>query len=226
MNGPAGRKRKTQHTKKDAMKFVAKILTIAAALSSLSMGANQVTVDSSIKPYAPTSGVSGNLNAVGSDTLNNLMTLWAEGFNKKYPSVKVGVEGKGSSTAPPALTAGTAQLAPMSRQMKREEIAAFEAKYGYKPTEIKVALDAVAFFAMNGILSDLRMDQDSPPSPYPSADRLHFLLHFQARRLQHHRLGRCGSALHERKSHLHLRQKQRLRHERVREGNSPEKRGL
>ena len=142
MNGPAGRKRKTQHTKKDAMKFVAKILTIAAALSSLSMGANQVTVDSSIKPYAPTSGVSGNLNAVGSDTLNNLMTLWAEGFSKKYPSVKVGVEGKGSSTAPPALTAGTAQLAPMSRQMKREEIAAFEAKYGYKPTEIKVALDA------------------------------------------------------------------------------------
>lgn len=143
MNGPAGRKRKTQHTKKDAMKFVAKILTIAAALSSLSMGANQVTVDSSIRPYAPTSGVSGNLNAVGSDTLNNLMTLWAEGFSKKYPSVKVGVEGKGSSTAPPALTAGTAQLAPMSRQMKREEIAAFEAKYGYKPTEIKVALDTL-----------------------------------------------------------------------------------
>ena len=99
MNGPAGRKRKTQHTKKDAMKFVAKILTIAAALSSLSMGANQVIVDSSIKPYAPTSGVSGNLNAVGSDTLNNLMTLWAEGFSKKYPSVKVGVEGKGSSCA-------------------------------------------------------------------------------------------------------------------------------
>ena len=90
------------------MKFVAKILTIAAALSSLSMAAEKVTVDSSIKPYAPTSGVSGNLSAVGSDTLNNLMTLWAEGFSKKYPSVKIGVEGKGSSTAPPALTAGTA----------------------------------------------------------------------------------------------------------------------
>ena len=112
-----------------------------------------MTGDSSIKPYAPTSGVSGNLNAVGSDTLNNLMTLWAEGFNKKYPSVKVGVEGKGSSTAPPALTAGTAQLAPMSRQMKREEIAAFEAKYGYKPTEIKVALDAGASLATKTIPS-------------------------------------------------------------------------
>lgn len=130
----------------DAMKFVATILTIAAGFSSLGMAANQTAIDSSIKPYTPTSGVSGNLNAVGSDTLNNLMTLWAEGFRKKYPSVKIGVEGKGSSTAPPALTAGTAQLAPMSRTMKREEIAAFEAKYGYKPTEIKVALDAVAFF--------------------------------------------------------------------------------
>ena len=90
MNGPAGRKRKTQHTKKDAMKFVAKILTIAAALSSLSMGANQVTVDSSIKPYAPTSGVSGNLNAVGSDTLNNLMKDSA----KNIPASKSALKAK------------------------------------------------------------------------------------------------------------------------------------
>ena len=153
------------------MKFVAKILTIAAALSSLSMAADQVTVDSSIKPYAPTSGVSGNLSAVGSDTLNNLMTLWAEGFSKKYPSVKIGVEGKGSSTAPPALTAGTAQLAPMSRAMKREEIAAFEAKYGYKPTEIKVALDAVAFFVnKNNPIQALSLTQiDSIFSSTPPA---------------------------------------------------------
>lgn len=142
------------------MKFVAKILTIVAALSSMSMGSPQITVDNNIKPYVPVNGVSGNLNAVGSDTLNNLMTLWAEGFNKKYPSVKIGVEGKGSSTAPPALTAGTAQLAPMSRRMKREEIAAFEAKYGYKPTEIKVALDAVAFFVnKNNPIQSLSLTQ-------------------------------------------------------------------
>lgn len=128
------------------MKFVSHILTLVVSLGSFCFADGKVTVDSNIKPYAQTSGVSGNLNAVGSDTLNNLMTLWAEGFRKKYPSVKVGIEGKGSSTAPPALTAGTAQLAPMSRVMKREEIAAFESKYGYKPTEIKVALDAVTFF--------------------------------------------------------------------------------
>lgn len=217
MNGPAGRKRKTQHTKKDAMKFVAKILTIAAALSSLSMGANQVTVDSSIKPYAPTSGVSGNLNAVGSDTLNNLMTLWAEGFNKKYPSVKVGVEGKGSSTAPPALTAGTAQLAPMSRQMKREEIAAFEAKYGYKPTEIKVALDAVAFFVnKNNPIQALTLAQ---------IDSI-FSSTFKRGGSNITDWGDAGVPSMKGKAISIYGRNSASGHERVREGNSPEKRGL
>lgn len=129
------------------MKLVAQIAALLVALSAPSVMASEApAVDKAIKPYAVSTGISGNLNGVGSDTLNNVMTLWAEAFRKKYPSVKIGIEGKGSSTAPPALTQGTAQLAPMSRPMKREEIAAFEAKYGYKPTEIKVALDAVGFF--------------------------------------------------------------------------------
>jgi phosphate transport system substrate-binding protein len=91
-------------------------------------------------------GVSGNLNSIGSDTLNNLMTLWAEGFQAAYPNVKIQIEGKGTSTAPPALIEGTAQLGPMSRSMKQAEIDLFEAKYGYKPTEIKVAIDALAVY--------------------------------------------------------------------------------
>src|SRR5512145_2627568 len=89
-----------------------------------------VTVDASIPAYQKTSGVSGTLNSIGSDTMNNLMTLWAEGFAKYYPNVKVQVEGKGSSTAPPALIAGTAQLGPMSRAMKGSEVDQFEKKYG------------------------------------------------------------------------------------------------
>lgn len=129
------------------MKLVAQIAALLVALSAPSaMAVGTPTVDKDLKSYSVANGISGNLNGVGSDTLNNIMTLWAENFRKKYPSVKIGIEGKGSSTAPPALTQGTAQLAPMSRTMKREEIAAFEAKYGYKPTEIKVALDAVGFF--------------------------------------------------------------------------------
>ena len=96
--------------------------------------------------YARVSGVSGNINSIGSDTLNNLMTLWAEGFRKQYPNVKIQIEGKGSSTAPPALIEGTAQLGPMSRKMKGKEMDAFEAKFGYKPTAFPVAIDALAVY--------------------------------------------------------------------------------
>ncbi|MDH5427506.1 MAG: phosphate ABC transporter substrate-binding protein [Nitrospirota bacterium] len=96
--------------------------------------------------YARVSGVSGNINSIGSDTLNNLMTLWAEGFRKQYPNVKIQIEGKGSSTAPPALIEGTAQLGPMSRKMKGKEMDAFEAKYGYKPMAFPVAIDALAVY--------------------------------------------------------------------------------
>ena len=77
--------------------------------------------DATVAPYEKVSGVDGSLNSIGSDTLNNLMTYWAEAFNRLYPNVKIQVEGKGSATAPPALAAGTAQLGPMSRRMKPEE---------------------------------------------------------------------------------------------------------
>src|SRR5262245_35839973 len=93
----------------------------------------QVAMDSALPAYQRVSGVSGNLNSMGSDTLNNLMTLWAEGFHAVYPNVNIQIEGKGSSTAPPALIEGTAQLGPMSRAMKPSEDDAFEKRYGYKP---------------------------------------------------------------------------------------------
>jgi phosphate transport system substrate-binding protein len=122
-------------------------LALALALGgSAVLSAQAAKVDESIPSYAKTSGVSGNLSSVGSDTLNNLMTLWAEGFRKEYPNVRVQIEGKGSTTAPPALIQGTSQLGPMSRLMKAEEIDAFEKKYGYKPTPIRVAVDGLAVF--------------------------------------------------------------------------------
>jgi phosphate transport system substrate-binding protein len=119
----------------------------AAALAAASLVyAEQVAVDAAIVPYQKTSGVSGNINSVGSDTMNNLMTLWGETFQKLYPNVKIQVEGKGSSTAPPALIAGTSQFGPMSRAMKPTEIDQFEQKYGYKPTQIRTSYDALAIF--------------------------------------------------------------------------------
>ena len=105
-----------------------------------------ITLDPALKGYIKVSGVSGNVNSIGSDTLNNLMTLWAEGFRKQYPNVKIQIEGKGSSTAPPALIEGTAQLGPMSRAMKNTEIDAFERKFRYKPTAFPVAIDALAVY--------------------------------------------------------------------------------
>ena len=96
--------------------------------------------------YRVAEGISGNLNSVGSDTLNNLMTFWAESFKKFYPNVNIGIEGKGSGTAPPALTQGVAQLAPMSRTMKPTEEDVFSNKWGYKPTAIRTSVDALAVF--------------------------------------------------------------------------------
>jgi phosphate transport system substrate-binding protein len=121
-------------------------VVVGALLNGRDASAQAGKVDPALPKYERVSGVSGNLNSIGSDTLNNLMTLWAEGFQAVYPNVKIQIEGKGSSTAPPALIEGTAQLGPMSRAMKGTEIDAFEKKYGYKPTEIKVAIDALAVY--------------------------------------------------------------------------------
>ena len=121
-------------------------LAAMAVLVGLGMAQTALRVDPALKPYEVVSGVSGSLSSVGSDTLNNLMTLWSERFNSFYPNVRVQIEGKGSTTAPPALIAGTAQLGPMSRPMKETEIDQFEKKFGYKPTPIRAAVDALAAF--------------------------------------------------------------------------------
>jgi len=125
-----------------------RIMTAVLAATLLATGAlaAPVKLDPGLPSYKTVSGVSGNLSSVGSDTLNNLMTLWAESFSKYYPNARIQIEGKGSSTAPPALISGTAQLGPMSREMKGSEIDQFEKKYGYKPTVIRTSVDALAIF--------------------------------------------------------------------------------
>ncbi|GAB3377019.1 type 2 periplasmic-binding domain-containing protein [Azotobacter armeniacus] len=120
-----------------SMTFVAAGMATASAVAA---------VDPALPAYEKTSGVSGNLSSVGSDTLANLMTLWAEEFKRQYPNVNIQIQAAGSSTAPPALTEGTSNLGPMSRAMKDNELQAFEEKYGYKPTAVPVAIDALAVF--------------------------------------------------------------------------------
>jgi phosphate transport system substrate-binding protein len=128
------------------MKTVAAAVGAVALTVAVGHTGGPPTVDPGLMSYKSVSGVSGNISSMGSDTLNNLMTLWAESFNKFYPNAKIQIEGKGSSTAPPALISGTAQLGPMSREMKGTEVDAFEKRYGYKPTPIRTSVDALAVF--------------------------------------------------------------------------------
>lgn len=129
--------------------MLTRILPVSILLTSSLIGAN-VNAASKVDPNLPTynksSGVSGNLSSVGSDTLANLMTLWAEEFKRVYPNVNIQIQAAGSSTAPPALTEGTSSLGPMSRKMKSKEKEAFEKRFGYKPTAIPVAIDALAVY--------------------------------------------------------------------------------
>lgn len=120
------------------------VAAVGLGLSSAALAQQQV--DPTLSKYAPVSGVSGNLTSIGSDTLNNLMTYWAEGYRKFYPNVNVQIQGAGSGTAPPAIIEGTSQFGPMSRAMKGTEIQNFEAKYGYPPKPIRGAIDALAVF--------------------------------------------------------------------------------
>lgn len=123
-------------------KLLSAIFTTVLVTSTVS--ANEI--DPATPDYTKVEGVSGTLNSVGSDTLANMMAHWSEEFKKQYPNVAIQIQAAGSATAPPALTEGTATIGPMSRQMKSEEIEAFEAKHGYKPTAIPVAVDALAIF--------------------------------------------------------------------------------
>ncbi|PPD39851.1 MAG: phosphate-binding protein [Methylobacter sp.] len=145
------------------LSFKARSLVLAtgfvSALFASAVSAVQ-SVDADVPEYQKASGVSGNLSSVGSDTLANQMTLWAEAFNRLYPNVNIQIQAAGSSTAPPALTEGTSNLGPMSREMKDDELEAFEGKYGYKPTAIPVAVDALAVFVnKDNPIKGLSMDQ-------------------------------------------------------------------
>ncbi len=126
--------------------FNKKLATLGAAVAMSFSAATFADVDPNLPDYEKVSGVSGSLSSVGSDTLANLMTLWAEEFKREYPNVSIQIQAAGSSTAPPALTEGTSNVGPMSRKMKDKELASFEERYGYKPTAIPVAIDALAVY--------------------------------------------------------------------------------
>jgi phosphate transport system substrate-binding protein len=122
------------------------VALMSVAAIALTTAANAQNIDPNLPSYTAVQGVSGNLVSIGSDTLNNLMTYWSEGFRSFYPNVAVQIQGAGSGTAPPALIEGTAEFGPMSRPMRGTEIEQFEARYGYAPIPLRGAIDAIGVF--------------------------------------------------------------------------------
>ena len=126
------------------------LVVLALASLALVAGRGAHSAESAVADlpaYSKASGeVAGSLKTEGSDTMNNLVALWAEGFKKVYPSVREGIEGKGSASAPPALVEGTCSFGPMSRDWKPSEVDSFKAKHGYPPTVVPVAIDMLAVF--------------------------------------------------------------------------------
>jgi phosphate transport system substrate-binding protein len=141
------------------MKFYNLVAAMGVAVPTF-VSAHAAAVDKDMPEYTKVSGISGNFSSVGSDTLANMMKFWAEEYKRFYPNVNIQIQAAGSSTAPPALTEGTANFGPMSRRMKSKEIEAFEKRYGYKPTEVRVAIDALAVFVhKDNPIKGLRIDQ-------------------------------------------------------------------
>lgn len=126
--------------------MIHKISSFALSLFLCFSSYSQTAIDPKLSEYKAVQGVSGKIRSIGSDTMNNVMTHWAENFKKLYPGVDIEIEGKGSSTAPPALIEGQSQFGPMSREMKKEEIDKFEAKFGYKPTALRTGIDCLAVY--------------------------------------------------------------------------------
>ncbi len=116
----------------------------AVLCCAMMLGLSSVAKAEGPRNYEKSVEVSGTVISIGSDTLANVMTMWAKDFKKLHPNVTFQIEAKGSATAPPALTEGKSLLGPMSRAMTPEEEDAFEAKRGFKPTRCNVALDCVA----------------------------------------------------------------------------------
>ena len=103
-------------------------------------------VDPEIRSYAKADGVAGLLTVAGSETMKPLSHRWESKLRELYPNLTIQVQGIGSETGPPALLEGKAQIAAMSRQMTSKEIEAFTKRFGYEPTEVPVANDALAIF--------------------------------------------------------------------------------
>jgi len=121
----------------------APVKAVAAAPSAPVANSN---MDLNLAVYKPAQMLSGKLISIGSDSMDRMMEMWEKKFRGHHPSLDFSHEGKGSSTATPALIEGRSNVGPMSRAFKSSEIAKFENQFGYKPVQVRVAVDSLAIY--------------------------------------------------------------------------------
>ena len=136
------------------------LVAVLLAVLTVPAVANGPQLDPELPVYEPRAQVAGDLRVMGSDTMGNLVGLWVQELNRHHPGVRVQVEAKGSSTAPPALLENQAQFGAMSRAMDPSEVDRFVEEFGYEPTRLRVAIDCVAVFVNKDCpLDEIGLDQ-------------------------------------------------------------------
>ncbi len=125
------------------------VLTALSAWSGLASPASsqiRPEVDPQIPSYVAQETVSGKLEIAGSETMKPLIDAWMRDLTRRHPGLKPVVASAGSETGLEAILQHRTGIAAMSRRMSTDEISAFVKEYGFEPTEVPVANDALAVF--------------------------------------------------------------------------------
>jgi phosphate transport system substrate-binding protein len=121
-------------------------MTLMASLASTAWGQVRPALDLGIPSYAHQEAVSGKFTISGSDVMRPLIRAWVDDFLRRHPGLKVTLTEAESESGLSALLEHRTEIAAMSRRMTAEEISEFVKEYGYEPTEVPVASDALAVF--------------------------------------------------------------------------------
>ena len=122
------------------------VLVVSLGLGFEALAQVRPELDPLIPAYAAQEQVSGKLTVAGSETMKPLIDAWVGDLSRRHPGMKITSTGAGSETGLEALLAHQTEIAAMSRRMTAAEISVFVKEYGYEPTEVPVANDALAIF--------------------------------------------------------------------------------
>ncbi len=161
---------------------VGSILALFATVSLVQAEVSTIhaipVVDSGIASYVPKTGISGGIAIAGSDTMQPIIAKIASAFRQWQPNIKLAVQGGGSDAAMIAfvqniaasrrgdgnvrghLSSNDVTILASSRPLTEAERQTFHSRYGFEPTEVPIALDAVAIYVnYQNPLEGLTLDQ-------------------------------------------------------------------